>query len=73
MLQNGRDVGIIIYGVATIDEDIEIMTEVPAGKLQNGGANPEDMIRYVVKGHLEKMSELARFRQGQGQGLSGLR
>ena len=46
-----------IYPVKTIDEGIEVLTGVPAGELQEGGAYPDGTINYLVKKRLEEMAE----------------
>jgi hypothetical protein len=43
--------------VKTIDEGIEVLTGVPAGELQEGGAYPDGTINYLVKKRLEEMAE----------------
>ena len=58
-----------IYGVATIDEGIGVLTGVPAGELQDDGGYPEGTIHYPVEERLEKMAERARdFGKGSGKG-----
>ena len=45
-----------IYPVRTIDEGIEILTGVPAGKLQDDGTYPEDSVHYRVLTRLEEIA-----------------
>ncbi len=64
-----------IYAVSTIDEGIEILTGVPAGKRINGQAYRKGTINYLVENQLKAFSEglkkfdakeeLSRPRQGK--------
>ncbi|MCX8213231.1 MAG: hypothetical protein OTJ97_01770 [SAR202 cluster bacterium] len=45
---------------ATIDEGIEVLTEVAAGELQEYGAYPEGTIHRLVEERLEEMAEISR-------------
>ena len=49
-----------IYAVRTIDEGIEILTGVPAGKKDKNGKYPAGTINYLVSEKLKKFSENAR-------------
>ena len=49
-----------IYAVATIDEDIEVLTGVPAGELQEDGTYPEGTIHHLVEDRLEEMAKRTR-------------
>ena len=49
-----------IYAVRTIDEGIEILTGVPAGKKDSSGKFPAGTINYLVSEKLKKYSENAR-------------
>ena len=49
-----------IYAVRTIDEGIEILTGVPAGKKDQNGKFPAGTINYLVYEKLKKYSENAR-------------
>ena len=49
-----------IYAVKTIDEGIEILTGVPAGKKNQKGEFPSGTINYLVSEKLKKFSENAR-------------
>jgi len=46
-----------IYAAKTIDEGIEILTGVPAGKRQEDGTYPEGTINYLVDKRLKEMAE----------------
>ena len=48
-----------IYAVKTIDEGIEILTGVPAGKKNKDGKFPLGTINYLVQEKLNKFSKLA--------------
>jgi predicted ATP-dependent protease len=45
-----------IYAAATIDEGIEILTGVPAGKRRKDGTYPKRTIHYLVDKRLEEMA-----------------
>ena len=49
-----------IYAISTIDEGIEILTGVPAGKKDNNGAFPAGTINYLVQQKLKKYSDASR-------------
>ena len=49
-----------IYAVKTIDEGIEILTGVPAGKQQKDGAYPPDTIHYLVDQKLSRLAQQLR-------------
>ena len=49
-----------IYGVATIDEGIEVLTGVEAGVKDENGNYPEGSIHLLVERRLEEMSRSAR-------------
>lgn len=49
-----------IYAVNTIDEGIEILTDIPAGKKQQDGTYPKGTINYLVMKKLKKYYEKAR-------------
>ena len=61
-----------IYGVATIDEGIEVLTEVPAGEPQEDGAYPEGTVHHRVELRLRDMAkraqEFARSQQKDSDG-----
>ena len=46
-----------IYSVKTIDEGVEILTGVKAGKRRKNGAFKKDTVNYLVE---EKLKELAQ-------------
>lgn len=46
-----------IWAVKTIDEGIEVLTGVPAGTRQEGGAFPQGTIHYLVQKRLSELSE----------------
>ncbi len=49
-----------VYGVSTIDEGIEILTGVPAGKRGEDGGYPEGSVHFLVERRLEEMTRAAR-------------
>ena len=49
-----------IYAVTTIDEGIEILTGVPAGKKNKDGKFPAGTINYLVYEKLKKYAELSK-------------
>jgi predicted ATP-dependent protease len=54
-----------IYPVKTIDEGIEVLTGVPAGKLKEDGTYPEGTVNYLVDRRLRAMAEnLREFQPG---------
>jgi len=61
-----KDGRFTIYAVRNIDEGIEILTGVPAGKLQADGGYPENTINFLVNQKLEKLAEgIKDFPDGQ--------
>ncbi len=48
-----------IYAVSTIDEGIEILTGVPAGKRNKDGKYPAGTIKYLAYEKLEKYNKNA--------------
>lgn len=46
-----------IYSINTIDEAIEIMTDMPAGELREDGTYPEGTINYLVAKRLAEIDE----------------
>lgn len=46
-----------IWAVRTVDEGIEILTGVPAGKRQPDGTYPEGTVHYAVEKRLREMAE----------------
>ena len=53
-----------IYAVNTIDEGIEMLTDIPAGKKQADGTYPKGTINYLVMQKLKKYYEKARMNSG---------
>ncbi len=49
-----------IYAVSTIDEGIEILTGVPAGKMDKNGNFPMGTINYLAKEKLKKYSKASK-------------
>ncbi|MBI4303150.1 MAG: AAA family ATPase [Chloroflexi bacterium] len=49
-----------IYSAKTIDEGIEILTDVPAGERKEDGTYPEDSINFRVNKQLRETAEIAR-------------
>ncbi len=46
-----------IYPITTIDEGIEILTDVPAGEVDAKGAYPQDTINFLVEQRLQAFAE----------------
>jgi predicted ATP-dependent protease len=46
-----------IYRAKTIDEGIEILTDIPAGEKQEDGTYPKNTVNYLVDRHLKEMAE----------------
>jgi predicted ATP-dependent protease len=46
-----------IYAVSTIDEGIEVLTGVKAGKKRKDGTYPKDSINYIVDRKLKDMAK----------------
>ena len=49
-----------IYAVSTIDEGIEVLTGVPAGKKDKNGKFPAGTVNYLVYEKLKKYAEITR-------------
>jgi predicted ATP-dependent protease len=49
-----------IYPARTIDEGIEFLTGVPAGRRQPDGSYPEGTVNYLVDRRLRELAEMAR-------------
>lgn len=49
-----------IYSVSTIEEGIEVLTGVPAGKKDRDGHFPAGTINYLVYGKLKKYAEISQ-------------
>ena len=49
-----------IYGVATVDEGIEILTGVPAGERQEDGTYLDGTVHHLVERRLQEMAHAAR-------------
>ena len=49
-----------IYAISTIDEGIEILTDVPAGKKDKYGHFPSGTINYLVYEKLKKYAEISK-------------
>ena len=57
-----------IYGVATVDEGIEVLTGVPAGEWQKDGGYPAGTVHARVEERLHEMAQAVReFGRGDGQ------
>jgi lon-related putative ATP-dependent protease len=50
-----------IWAVSTIDEGIEVLTEVEAGQRKDGGGYPEGTINYKVDHNLKEMANKLRY------------
>ncbi len=46
-----------IYAISTIDEGIEILTNVPSGKINTNGEYPKGTVNYLVYEKLKKYAE----------------
>ncbi|MFO7676482.1 MAG: AAA family ATPase [bacterium] len=55
-----------VYAVETIDDGIELLTGVPAGKASRGGAYPPGSVHDRVAKRLEELAELQRRYEGDG-------
>jgi ATP-dependent Lon protease len=44
-----------IYPIQEVDESLEILTGVSAGKLQEDGTYPQETVHYQVQQHLDEM------------------
>jgi predicted ATP-dependent protease len=49
-----------VYAISTIDEGIEILTGVPAGKKDVNGKFPAGTINYLVQEKLKKYAKLSK-------------
>ena len=49
-----------IYAISTIDEGIEVLTGVPAGKKDRNGKFPAGTINYLVYEKLKKYGDVTR-------------
>jgi predicted ATP-dependent protease len=62
-----RDGRFHIYSIDTIDEGIEVLTGVAAGKRQKNGRYPRGTINYLVEARLKEMAgKLKGFSEGEG-------
>ncbi|MDD1668624.1 MAG: AAA family ATPase, partial [Methanomicrobiales archaeon] len=60
MVEAGKAGQFTIYPVKTIDEGIEVLTGVPAGKRRKDGTYPEGTVNYLVDKKLREMAETYR-------------
>jgi predicted ATP-dependent protease len=60
VVETVREGGFHIYAVKTIDEGIEILTGMPAGKRQPDGSFPEGTVFHLVQKRLQEMAERIR-------------
>ena len=49
-----------VYGVSTIDEGIEVLTQVPAGEPQQDGIYPDGTVHHSVEQRLQDMAEKSK-------------
>ena len=63
VVQAVRDGLFHIYAVSTIDEGIEVLTGVPAGRAAVDGHYPEGTVHQLVEKRLERMARMSRDRQ----------
>ncbi|MDD1717823.1 MAG: hypothetical protein LUO88_01990, partial [Methanoregulaceae archaeon] len=54
-----------IYPVSSIDEGIEVLTGVPAGKRKEDGTYPEGTVNYLVDKRLREMAETIKEYSGK--------
>jgi lon-related putative ATP-dependent protease len=65
IIEAAREGKFTIYPVTTIDEGIEVLTGVPAGKRQEDGTFEEGTVNYLVDKRLREMAETMKaFRAG---------
>ena len=55
-----RDGKFHIYAVSNVDEGIEVLSGVPAGKRREDGTYPEGTVHALVEKRLEEMAQKAR-------------
>ncbi len=60
IVENVKNGLFTIYAVSTIDEGIEVLTGVPAGKKDKNGKFPAGTINYLVYEKLKKYAEITR-------------
>lgn len=60
VVQAVKDGKFHIYAVSTIDEGIEVLTGIPAGKINGDGEYPEGTIHYLVEARLDELAKKAR-------------
>jgi lon-related putative ATP-dependent protease len=60
LVDAAREGKFTIYPVHTIDEGIEVLTGVPAGKRRPNGTFPEGTVHYLVNKRLQEMAERVR-------------
>ncbi len=61
-----------IYAIETIDQGIELLTGVPAGKMDRQGNYPPDSVNGRVKARLSELAEMfRRFRSEEGKTTTG--
>jgi predicted ATP-dependent protease len=60
LVETVREGGFHIWAVSTIDEGIELLTGVPAGKETSGGGFPEGTVNYKVQERLHELAEKMR-------------
>ena len=49
-----------VYSVKTIDEGIEVLMGIPAGKLDEDGRYPQGTIHYLVNEKLEEIANIEK-------------
>ena len=60
VVETAREGGFHIYAVSTVDEGIELLTGVPAGRRQQDGTFPEGTVNYLVQKRLRELAEKMR-------------
>ena len=60
MLFRSRKSKFHIYAISTVDEGIEILTGVPAGKKDRNGNFPLGTINYLVHEKLKKFARIEK-------------
>lgn len=68
VVQAVRDGLFTVYAVETVEQGMEILTDMPAGEPDDKGSYPKDTLNYAIHKKLEHLAEKARELAGQGGG-----